>query len=152
MKKVIPFLMLILLAAGVPVFSQTYKTMADTAALNKEYVKVNKNIADLKVQIAKTQEEQAKYTLKSTKASNNAQSIAASAANRAADATSGNVKDARRAKKDARRSLHKAKDARKADSNREVENKRLIKLNGDLEKNENRLNDLNTMRSSIMGQ
>lgn len=152
MKKVILLFLLMLTVASLPVFSQTYKTMADSAALNKEYLKVTKNIADLKVQLAKTQEEQAKYTLKADKANSDAQSTAASTAKRAAEATGGNVKDARRAKKDARRALHEAKDSRKAGDNLVEQNKKLARLNGDLEKNENRLTELDSMRHSIMGQ
>ena len=90
--------------------------------------------------------------MKSDKASSDAQSTSASAANKASDAKNGNVHDARRAKKEARRSLKDAKDSRRADSNLSDENKKLTRLNEDMLKNQNRLKELDAMRSSIMGQ
>ena len=52
MKKNIRYFYLVaLLFAALPVFSQKYKTVEDTAKLNKEYVKVLNDIADLNAKL-----------------------------------------------------------------------------------------------------
>ncbi len=151
MKKIF-FLPVLLFMATLPVFSQTYKTAADTPALNKEYVKVSNNIADLTAKLNKAQDDLAKINRKSDKATTNAQSSASATADKASDATTGGVKDARRAKKEARRSVKDAKDSRRAGNDLDDQNKKIRKLTAELAKNQNRLKELDVMRARINQQ
>jgi chromosome segregation ATPase len=149
MKKKVLLPVVLLFVAAAPALSQTYKTVADTAALNKEYDKVNMNIANLTVALDKAQTDLGKYQSKADKASSDAESTATATADKATHATNGSVRDARRAKKEARRSVRDAKDSRRAGNDLEDQNKRIIQLTADLEKNQARLKELDAMRSSI---
>lgn len=151
MKKIF-FLPVLLFMAAAPVFSQKYKTAADTPALNKEYVKVSNNIADLTAKLNKAQDDLAKINRKSDKAITNAQSSASATADKASDATTGGVRDARRAKKEARRSVKDAKDSRRAGNDLDDQNKKIRKLTAELTKNQNRLKELDVMRARINQQ
>ena len=152
MKKIYLLPVLLFMMGALPAFSQTYKTTADTAALNKEYTRVSSNITDLTAELAKAQNDLEKYTRKSDKASSDAQSTASTTADKASAATNGDVRDARKAKKEARRSVKDAKDARKAGNNVDDQNKKISKLTRDLAKNQARLQELNTMRAAITNQ
>ena len=105
MKKNLFLPVLLLLGAITPAVSQSYTSTADTAALNKEYVQVTKNIANLTASLNKAQDELAKDTRKAEKATSDAQSTASTTAHKASHATNGDVRDARRAKKEAKRSV-----------------------------------------------
>jgi hypothetical protein len=149
MKKNFFLPVLLLLGAITPVVSQTYKTTADTIALNKEYLKVSNNITSLTTSLSKAQDELAKDTRKSDKATSDAQSTASTTADKASHATNGDVRDARRAKKEARRSVRDAKDSRRAGNNVEDQTKKVNQLSSDLTKNQNRLQELDAMRVKI---
>ena len=151
MKKIFLLPVLLFMMAA-PTFSQTYKTAADTPALNKEYARVSSNIADLTARLSKAQNDLAKYTSKSDKASSDAQSSAMATADKASDATNGGVRDARKAKKEARKSVKDAKDSRKAGNNLDDQNKKISSLKADLKKNQDRLRELDTMRASLIAK
>jgi chromosome segregation ATPase len=150
MKKTM-FLMPVLLAvmAGSPAFSQTYKTMADTAALNKEYTAVSKNVTDLTAKLNKAQSDLPGYQKKADATTADAQSSAVETSSKASNATNGDVQDARKAKKAARRSVRDAKDARKAAQNLDDQNKKIARLSAELDKKQQRLKELDAMRASI---
>lgn len=148
MKKYL-FAILLFIIGAIPAFSQTYKTYADTAALNKEYAKVSSNIADLTAKLSEAKNDLAKYTNQSKKASNDAQSTATSTTNKASTAINGSVKDARKAKKEARKSLKNAKGSRKADDKVDAQTKKVNNLSEELSKNQDRLKQLDAMRASI---
>ena len=152
MKKIFLLPVLLFIMAAIPVFSQTYKTAADTPALNKEYAKVSSNIADLTAQLNKAQNDLAEYTRKSDKAASDAQSTAMATTDKASHATNGSVRDARRAKKEARRSVRDAKDSRRASNNLDDQNTKISKLTTDLTKKQNRLKELDAMRATINSQ
>ena len=151
MKKTF-LLPVLLIIAALPAFSQTYKTTADTPALNKEYATVTGNIATLTRQLNEAQNDLAKYTRKSDKASSDAEGTASTTADKALHATNGNVRDARRAKKEARRSVKDAKDSRKAGNDVDEQNKKIRKITAQLSKNKERLAELETMRARISDQ
>ena len=73
-------------------------------------------------------------------------------ANKASHATNGNVRDARRAKKEARRSVKDAKDSRKAGNALDNQNKKISQLRTDLTKNQNRLKQLDAMGAGFNQQ
>jgi predicted nucleic acid-binding Zn-ribbon protein len=150
MKK-IKFLLaaIIIMTAASPAFSQTYKTIADTAALNKEYLQVSSDIASLNLKLNTAQSDLGKYTEKSNDATSDAQNSANSTADKASNATNGSVKDARKAKRQAKRSVHDAKDARKAGNNLDDHNEKIRDMNQELTRKQARLSELDAMRSSI---
>ena len=122
-----------------PGFSQTYKTIADTAALNSEYAKVSAEINDLNVKLAKAKSDQANDSRKSNNATSDAQSAASSASNKAENSINGSVKQARKAKREAKRSVKDAKSARNAQGNLDDSNKKVSRLTSDLEQRQKRL-------------
>lgn len=153
MKKFLFLLPAIMfMMAGLPAFSQKYKTASDTVNLNIEYTKVTNDIAELTTKLNKAQDELTRYTRKSDEATADAQSTAAATTDKASQATNGSVKDARRAKKEARRSVKDAKDSRNAKNNLDDQNKKIEKLNADLAKKQDRLKELDAMRASINSQ
>jgi len=152
MKKIFLLPMVLLFVAAMPALSQTYKTAADTPALNKEYDKVSMNIANLTASLNKAQADLGKYTTKSEKANSNAESSASATADKATNATTGGVRDARRAKKEARRSVKDAKDSRRAGNDVDDQNKKVRQLTTDLAKNQSRLKELDAMRANINKQ
>ena len=152
MKKTIVFSMAaICMLAALPAFSQTYKTVADTAALNSEYIKLNKEITDLNAKLDKAKSDLEHDTKKANEASSDAQNTASSASDKAEKSIDGSVKEAKRAKREARRSVRDAKDSRHAQSNLDDSNKKVSKLTADLEKKQQRLKELDGMRASISG-
>ncbi len=150
MKKII-FLLpaFAFIMVGLPAFSQTYKTVADTAALNTEYLKVSSQAADLSAKLNKAQNDLANYTKKANDANSDAQNAAMKTSDKASASTNGSVKDARRAKRQARRSVRDAKDSRKASNNLDDQNKKIANLTSDLAKKQDRLKALDAMRASI---
>ncbi len=152
MKKIIVFsTAAFFILAALPAFSQTYKTVADTAALNAEYTKVSHDITDLSAKLDKAKSDQEDDTKKANNASSDAQSTASSASDKAEKSIDGSVKQAKRAKREARRSVRDAKDARHAQGNLSDSNKKVANLSGDLEKKKERLEELDKMRASING-
>ena len=152
MRKIFLLPTLLFIGTTTPAFSQTYKTPADTAALNKEYAKVSSDVMDVTAQLNKAQNDLATYTRKSDNATSDAQSSALSTTDKASRATNGSVKDARRAKREARRSVKDAKDSRRANNNLDDQNTKISKLTTDLTKKQNRLKELDAMRATINGQ
>jgi len=151
MKKIFLLTVLLFIMGAVPAFSQTYKT-TDSVAFNKEYARVSSNITDLTTRLTMAQNDLAEDSMKSDKASSDAQSTAMATADKASHATNGSVRDARRAKKEARRSVKDAKDSRKAGNAVDNKNKKIRQLTADLSKNQNRLKELDRMRAGFSGQ
>jgi F0F1-type ATP synthase membrane subunit b/b' len=153
MKKIILLLLTpALLLAVVPAFCQTYKTAADTSALNTEYLKVSKDIADISAKLDKAKQDQDADTRKANKSTAEAQTTAASASDKAAQSVDGTVKEAKRAKREARRSVRDAKDSRRAQGNLDDSGKKVSDLTSDLAKKQERLKQLDDMRASITAQ
>jgi chromosome segregation ATPase len=150
MKKIIVFsTAAIFILAALPAFSQTYKTVADTAALNAEYIKLSHDITDLKAKLDKAKSDLEHDTKKANEATSDAQSTASDASDKAAKSIDGSVKEAKKSKREARRSVRDAKDARRAQGNLEDSNKKVSKLSAELEKKQERLKELDGMRVSI---
>ena len=152
MKKFITCsIAVIIMLAALPSFSQTYKTLADTMALNVEYGKVSQDILDLTTKLDKAKKDQGDDEKKANNASADAQATASGASDKAAKSVDGTVGEARRAKREARRSVKDAKDSRRAKSDLDDSNKKVAKLTAELEKKQDRLKELNAMRASITG-
>lgn len=152
MKKIIAISMAaIFILAALPSFSQTYKTVADTAALNAEYAKVSHDILDLTAKLDKAKKDQGDDEKKANDASADAQNTAAAASDKATKSIDGTVKEAKKAKREARRSVKDAKDARRAKSDLDDSDKKVSKLTAELAKKQDRLKELDRMRAAIGG-
>lgn len=150
MKKSIQvFSFLILAMASLSAYSQKYKTIEDTARLNKEYVKVNNDIADLSAKLTIAKNNLPGYQTKAVNADTDAQNAAATSSNQASKATNGDVSDARKAKRKARRAYNEAKDSRSATNNVSDQENKITRLTLQINKKQQRLQELDVMRSAI---
>jgi type II secretory pathway component PulJ len=150
MKKSITFLTIaVFMLAAQSAFSQSYKTIADSAALNREYAKVTADINDLTAKLVKAKDDQRNDSRKSGEADSDAKSTATSTSNKAENYINGSVKQARRAKHEAGRSVKDAKIARHAQSNLDDSNKKAVSLTAGLEQKQKRLQQLEEMRTAI---
>jgi chromosome segregation ATPase len=153
MKKSIRlFCFLTLVIASLSAYSQKYKTAADTGRLNKEYVKVSNEIADLSSKLTIAQNNLPGYQAKANTAGSDAENAAASSSDQASKATNGDIKDARRAKRKARKAYNEAKDARSANDDVSDQDHKITKLTSQLGKKQQRLGELDVMRTAIYAQ
>jgi DNA-binding transcriptional regulator GbsR (MarR family) len=149
--KTIRFLLptVILIALGLPGFSQKYKTASDTVKLNQEYVKVSNNIAELTSKLTIAQNNLPGYHEKAGEAATDAQRSAQASSEQASKATNGDLGDAKSAKKKAGKALDKAHDAENADNKIKDQDKKIAKLAKELQKEQDKLLDLEQMRTAI---
>jgi chromosome segregation ATPase len=139
----------LLLFSASTVYSQKYRTAADTVKLNKEYVEVSNDIAALTSKLTIAQNNLPGYQTKAGEANADAQSSANASSEQASKATNGELRDARSAKKKANKAYSNAKDAISADNNVKDQDKKIAKLSSQLQKKEERLRELDDMRLAI---
>ena len=150
MKKIMLLLpAVIFIIASLSAFSQKYKTAADTVKLNKEYVQVSNDVADLTSKLTIAQNNLPGYHARAGEATSNAQSTAIESSDQASKATNGDLGDARKAKKKAKKALNEAKDARHANNKVDDQDKKIAKLSAELEKKQTNLQELEEMRTAI---
>lgn len=153
MKKSIRLLcLLMLLLPAVSVFSQKYKNVKDTGKLNKEYVNLQNDIADLSAKLIIAQNDLAGYQLKVKGANNNAVDAAAASSDQASKATNGSVKDAKRAKRRANKAYGEAKDLESAQRKLSNQEDKITRYQLDIKKKQQRLEDLDLMRVAIFAK
>lgn len=139
---------LILLFAST-VYSQSYKTAADTVKLNKEYINVSNDIAELSSKLTIAQNNLPGYHTKAREANSAAQGSANESSEQASKATNGDLGDAKSAKKKAKKAYTNAQDARDADNSEKDQDKKIAKLTSQLQKKQERLKKLDDMRVAI---
>ena len=149
MKKSIYLFCLIMIMTGFQAYSQKYKTADDTARLNKEYVNVSNDIADLNAKLTIAQNNLPGYKTKAIAAGTDAQNAAANSSNQASKATNGEIDDARKAKRKARKAYNEAKDSRSANNNVSDQESKITKLSLQINRKHQRLQELDVMRSAI---
>ena len=149
MKKTICLLFLILMLTGFGAYSQKYKTVEDTARLNREYVKVTNDIAELNAKLAIAQNNLPGYKSKAIEAGTDADNAANKSVDQAYKVTNGDVGDARKAKRKARKAYREAKDSRSASNNVSAQESKIIKLTLQINRKEQRLKELEVMRLAI---
>ncbi len=140
---------LIFIMTSQSAFSQKYKTAADTVNLNKEYVEVSNDIADLTSKLTIAQNNLPGYQNKAGEATSDAQSTAINSSDKASNAVDGDIGDARKAKRKAKKALHEAKDAKQANNRLEDQDDKIAKLSSQLAKKQQRLQELEEMRTAI---
>lgn len=152
MKKIIYLLplLLVLLTSGT-VFSQKYKTAADTVKLNKEYAEISNDIAQLTSKLTAAQNGLPGYQSKAKDETSDAQNAAAASSEQAVKATGNDVGDSKKAKRKAKKALGEAKDAKDANNEAADQQKKIEKLTGELDKKKKRLQELDEMRTAING-
>jgi DNA repair exonuclease SbcCD ATPase subunit len=131
------------------VYSQKYKTVADTVKLNKEYVEVSNDIAELTSKLTIAQNNLPGYYAKAGEATSDAQSSANASSEQASKAANGDLGDAKSAKKKAKKAYNNAQDARDADNKVKDQEKKIAKLTSQLQKKQQRLKELDDMRAAI---
>lgn len=138
-----------LMLIGFTAQAQVYKTADDTVKLNKEFIEVSNDIANLTAKLTVAQNNLPGYKAKAEGAESDAQKAAEKSSEQASKTTGGSVKEARKAKKDSKKALREAKDARKANSNIGDQDDKIASLKGQLAKKEERLRQLTEMREAI---
>ena len=150
MKRItflLPVVMCII--TSLPAFSQKYKRAEDTVKLNKEYVEVSNDIAELQAKLTVAQNNLPGYESRAGDANSDAQKAAENSSDQASKATNGSVKDARRAKRKAKTAYNEAKDSRSANENVSDQDDKISRLSKQLNKKQHRLSELDSMRAEI---
>jgi len=146
-KYLLPAMVLIM--ATFSAFSQKYQTASDTVSLNKEYLEVSNDIADLSAKLTIAQNNLPGYNNKAGEAISDAHNTAAQSSEQASIATNGDVKDARKAKRKAKHALKDAKDLRHANNNVDDQKEKIADLSATLAKKQARLQELDAKRTAI---
>ena len=144
---VLPVMLLIM--ASLSALSQKYKTGADTIKLNKEWVEVSNDIAELTSKLTIAQNNLPGYHAKSDKAVSDAQETAQKSSDQAYKATNADLDDAKSAKKKAKKALNDAEDADDAKGDVKGQEKKIEKLTEQLQKKQKKLRELDEMRTTI---
>ena len=129
--------------------SQKYKTVEDTVKLNKEYVEVSEDIASLTAKLADAQNKLPRFQDKAGDAESDAQKAAVKSREQSEKAVGGDVGDAKKAQRKAKQAVRDAKDLEDANDDLKDLEKRIGKLNTQLQKKQERLLELEAMRAAI---
>ena len=150
MKKIMYFLpAIVLMMAGISAYSQKYTSAADTVKLNKEYVEVSNDIAELTSKLSIAQNNLPGYNSKAGNAVSDAKSSMKESSEQASKATNGDIGDAKSSKKKANKALDDAEDAKDANNKVSNENKKIAKLSARLKEKQDKLQELEVMRTAI---
>jgi hypothetical protein len=139
----------LLLFSASALYSQKYKTTADTVKLNKEYVQVSNDIAELTAQLTIAQNNLPGFQAKAGQATSDAKSSANASSEQASKATNGDLGDAKTEKKKAKKAYKNAESASNADNKVTEQDKKIAKLTSQLQKKQERLRELDDMRLAI---
>jgi hypothetical protein len=129
---------------------QKYKSMSDTARLNKEYGSISLEIAKLNTRLIEEQNKTADYRSKTSSTAEDAVATAQVSKDQAAVATNGNTTDTKKAVNDAKDADKKANNAKDAVSDEKKNNKKISKLTAQIEQKQKLLRDLDSQRAAIM--
>ena len=145
------------LTAGVIIFAgtasaQRYKSIADTAKLNKEYNQTTKDIADLNTKLTAYNNKTAGYQDKASSSQQAAMSADQASKEQASAAAGGNIKDVKKELRKAKEANNDANDARDAASNEKANQKEINKLTEQISKKNKKLADLDQQRTAILSQ
>jgi chromosome segregation ATPase len=150
MKKSALFLFAaICFMASLPAVSQKYRSASDTVKLNREWVKLSNEIAELTAELTIAQNNLPGYKSEAEKAQIDAQGTAQQSSDQAYKATNGDLGDAKSAKKKAKKALNDAEDASDAKNDTKKQEKKIDKLTAQLQKKQKSLQELEEMRTTI---
>jgi hypothetical protein len=129
---------------------QKYKSMSDTARLNKEYGAISLEVAKLNTKLIEEQNKTADYQSKTSSTAGDAVSTAQVSKDQAAVATNGNTTDTKKAVNDAKDADKKANNAKNAVADEKKNNKKISQLTAQIEQKQKLLRDLDSQRAAIM--
>lgn len=135
--------------SGTTAFSQKYKTASDTVKLNKEYVEISEDVADLTNKLNTAQGKLPGYQNKASEAVSDAHQTAIKSSEQSSKAIDGDVGDARKANRKAKKALRDAKDVEDAKDEVKDQDRKISRLNSQLQKKQKKLEELESMRSAI---
>ncbi|MBC7934113.1 MAG: hypothetical protein H7Y86_01960 [Rhizobacter sp.] len=144
-----PFCLLILLFAANPGYAQKYKSASDTIKLNKAYIKLQADIADLDAKLIKSKNELPSYEEKVREANKDAADAASASSDQASKANNGKIKDAKKAKKKANKAYGEARDSQAADGKLKDLQRKISHYEEDLTRKQQQLQELDQMRAAI---
>ena len=129
--------------------AQKYKTVNDTIKLNKEYLSVSEDIADLTKDLAAAKDKLPGYQRKASDKTSDARKGAVKSNEQSSKAIDGDVGDARKAKRKANNALKDAQNMESANNKVGSQEKKIAKLESQLQKKQDRLQQLEEMRVAI---
>ncbi len=132
------------------VHAQKYKSMSDTARLNKEYGEITLEISKLNTRLIEDQNKIADYHAKTSSSAGDAVTTAQVSKDQAAVATNGNIRDTKKAVNDAKEADKKANNAKNAVSDEKKNNKKINQYTAQIEQKQKLLRDLDSQRAAIM--
>jgi hypothetical protein len=130
--------------------AQKYKTLSDTAKLNKEYGEISLDISKLNTKLITEQNKTADFQSKSISTAQDAVTSGQTSRDQASVATDGNTTDTKRAVHDAKKADQKANNAKDAVSDEKNNSKKITELNSKIAKKRQELAELDTQRAAIM--
>ena len=142
------YLMVLIFTAS-SALAQKYKTIDDTAKLNKEYLSLTNEIVDIKTKLTTAETDLQGYQSKASEANINAADAASASSDQAEKATNGSVKDAKNAKRKAKKSYNEAKISKSAKEKLNEQEHIIKEYKSDLTKKQKRLEKLDEMRLAI---
>jgi hypothetical protein len=128
---------------------QQYKTMADTARLNKKYGEISLEISKLNTKLIEEKNKTDEFHSKTTSSADDAVATGQASKKQADVATNGNTKDTKKAVKDAKEANNKANDAKDAVSDEQSNSKKIRQLTAQIEQKQKLLRDLDSQRAAI---
>ena len=152
MKRIHLFCLLALACPALSAYAQKYKTTEDTVKLNKEYVSVSNDLAELTAKLTIAQNDLPGYRSKSHDADKDASSSASASSDQASKATNGDLGDAKSEKKKANKAYKEAKDAKSASGKVSDQEEKIEQYKQDIKKKQQRLSELDTMRATIFSK
>ncbi len=148
MRKTVFIIALSMLSSFV--FSQKYKTAADTIKLNREYLDVTNDIVKLKAKLEVSQNELPLLKSKATNAHADAKTAAGESSKQASKAANADLSELKEADKKASKALKAGYAAKSADDDIKDMEDRIVNLNGKIGDKQKRLQDLDNMRNAIL--
>jgi hypothetical protein len=130
--------------------AQQYKTVSDTARLNKEYGEISLEISKLNTRLISEQNKTADFHSKTASAANDATATAQASKDQANLATDGNTTDTKKAVTDAKSANKKANDSKNAIKDESQNGKIITQLTAQIDQKKKLLRDLDSQRAAIM--
>ena len=130
-------------------YAQKYRNVDDTVRLNKEFVRVSNELADLNAKLTIAENDLPGYQSKVNQANNSSANAANESSNQASKATNGSMGDAKKAKRKANRAYGEAKDYENSKNRLNSQEIRISKYKSDIIRKQKRIQDLDAMRVAI---
>jgi hypothetical protein len=128
---------------------QKYKSIADTFRLNKDFMELAEDIEELTAKLSSAESKLSHYQSKANKAASEAEQAAKESSKQARKATDGDLSDTKKATKKAKEAYKDAEDATDAKNELRDHEKRIEKLQSQLQSKKERLEELQAIRNKF---